>query len=76
MKWCMDDNGKSMLYKKNGVERYPDFKLYKMITRVVHQHTPENAIQDTIFKKYVVTHASINKKNKPMNIDRLPELWR
>jgi hypothetical protein len=76
MKWCMDDNGKSMLYKKNGVERYPDFKLYKMITRVVHEHTPDNAIKDAIFKKYTVTHASINKKNKPINIDRLPELWR
>ena len=37
-----DDNGKNILYKKNGEERYPNFKLYKMIARIVHNHTPEN----------------------------------
>ena len=38
-KWCTDDEGKNILYKKNGQERYPDFKLYKMIARTVHNHT-------------------------------------
>ncbi|NCA20779.1 MAG: signal recognition particle-docking protein FtsY, partial [Crocinitomicaceae bacterium] len=36
--WCLDDNGKNVLYKRNGQERYPDFKLYKMIARTVHRH--------------------------------------
>ena len=31
--WTTDDNGKNILYKENGEERYPDFKLYKIITR-------------------------------------------
>ena len=34
--WCTDDKGKNILYKKNGEERYPEFKLYKMIARNVH----------------------------------------
>ena len=38
--WCQDDYGKNILYKKNGEERYPDFKLYKMIARTVHNHLP------------------------------------
>ena len=24
-RWCLDDNDLSILYKKNGAERYPDF---------------------------------------------------
>ena len=27
--WIKDDSGKNILYKSNGEERYPDFKLYK-----------------------------------------------
>lgn len=45
-RWCLDDEGKSVLYKKNGRERFPNFKLYKMIARIVHQHTPENQMPD------------------------------
>ena len=76
MEWCMDDDGKSVLYKRNGVERYPDFKLYKMIARKVHGHMPEKAIKNELFAKYVVKHSVLNKKTKIMNIDRMPELWR
>lgn len=76
MRWCLDDAGKSVLYKRNEIERYPDFKLYKMIARIVHKHTPEAALKDAAFKKYVVTHASLNKKARILNVDRLPELWR
>jgi hypothetical protein len=53
LKWCMDDNGKNVLYKKNGDERYPNFKLYKMIARTVHNHTPEEQLKHQIFKLYV-----------------------
>ncbi|NDC88912.1 MAG: hypothetical protein EB075_08930 [Bacteroidetes bacterium] len=75
-KWCLDDSGKSVLYKKNDVERYPRFKLYKMISRIVHRHTPEVAIKDAVFKKYVVTRSTLNKKARIVNVDALPELWR
>ena len=33
--WCYDDKGRNILYKKNNVERYPEFKLYKMINKYV-----------------------------------------
>ena len=38
--WIKDDNKKNILYKSNGEERYPDFKLYKMITRKCTKQTP------------------------------------
>ena len=41
VEWTQDDKGRNILYKKNGDERYPDFKLYKMIARTVHKHTPQ-----------------------------------
>jgi hypothetical protein len=53
-RWCMDDNGKNVLYKKNGEERYPEFKLYKMIARTVHQHTPEAQLEFPFFKQFEV----------------------
>jgi hypothetical protein len=39
--WCNDDMGESVIYTKQGLERYPDFELYRMIVRTVHNHTPE-----------------------------------
>ena len=50
--WLYDDNGVNILYKKNGEERYPDFKLYKMIARIVHNHTPEKQFNHVCFNKY------------------------
>ena len=56
-RWCLDDNGKNVLFKKNGEERYPDFKLYKMIARHVHKHTPENQLSYPFFNQYAITSA-------------------
>ena len=67
--WCVDDQGRNILYKNNDEERYPDFKLYKMIARKVHNHTPHNVIQNKIFSKYVVPKREIKKGSKIMNID-------
>ena len=50
--WLYDDNGVNILYKKNGEERYPDFKLYKMIARIVHNHLPEKQFSHECFKQY------------------------
>jgi len=55
--WCLDDKKRNILYKKNGEERYPDFKLYKMIARTVHAHTPEAQLAKPIFKAYVTKKA-------------------
>ena len=51
-RWCTDDNNKNILYKKNGEERYPNFKLYKMIARTVHNHTPVNQLKYDFFNQY------------------------
>ena len=52
-RWCLDDNDKNLLYKKNGQERYPEFKLYKMIARTVHNHTPQNQLKFDFFKQFL-----------------------
>ena len=71
--WCIDDKGRNVLYKKNGEERYPNFKLYKMIVRTVHNHVPKEVIKNSIFDKYIVGRKNINKSQKVINIDTLPD---
>lgn len=57
LRWCQDDRGKNVLYKRNGEERYPGFKLYKMIARTVHGHTPEKQLEYPFFKSHQIpTH--------------------
>lgn len=51
--WCCDDNGKNMLYKKNGEERYPGFKLYKMIARHSTKHIPAKVLNYPYFAKFI-----------------------
>ena len=53
--WCKDDKGINVLYKSNGEERYPNFKLYKMIARTVHNHIPHNQLQRPEFSKFITT---------------------
>lgn len=64
-KWCEDDHGKNILYKASGEERYPQFKLYKMIARIVHGCTPESQIQYSAFHKFAT---NIPKKNKSTTV--------
>ena len=52
LEWCCDDNGVNLLYKTNGNDRYPDFKLYKMIARYVHNHTPQAQLDRPEFKRF------------------------
>ena len=52
LRWCTDDNGKNILYMKNGEERYPNFKLYKMIARIVHKNTPQEEVNHAMIKRY------------------------
>ena len=59
-----------MLYKNNGEERYPDFKLYKMIVRTVHNHLPEKQLERDIFKNFESSKRKI-KKQKIINIDNM-----
>ena len=61
LRWCTDDNGKNILYKKNGEERYPGFKLYKMIARNVHKHTPEAQLSFSYFSQFETTKKKLVK---------------
>lgn len=71
--WCRDDKERNVLYKNNGEERYPDFKLYKMIARTVHRHTPENQLARDCFSSFITK----NKENTKytVNIDRIPAFF-
>ena len=73
MEWCKDDKGRNILYKNDGEERYPEFKLYKMIARSVHKHTPQTQLEKSIFEKYIVGRKKINKSSKIINLDELPQ---
>jgi hypothetical protein len=50
--WCLDDSGRSVVYKKTGQERYPGFKLYKIIARTVHKHVPKEQLKRPLFAAY------------------------
>ena len=70
-RWITDDNDYNILYKKNGSERYKGFKLYKMISRTVSNHTPEKQLNYPFFNQFK------HKGKRPddiMDIDRLPQL--
>ena len=77
--WCLDDKGINMLYKNNGIERYPEFKLYKMIARCVHNHTPQSQLLRPEFAKYefkplhpLGKSIGIDNALSLINIDNMP----
>lgn len=72
VRWCHDDKKRNIMYKTNGQERYPEFKLYKMIARTVHKHVPEDVLADKHFSKYIVTRKQANKSGVIMDIDTYP----
>jgi hypothetical protein len=72
--WCKDDKQKNILYKSNGDERYPGFKLYKMISRKVNHHIPINQLNKKIFNDFKISHKKIKnvKQKYIINIDEMP----
>jgi len=70
--WCVDDTGLNILYKNTGAERYPDFKLYKMIARCVHNHTPQRQLDRPEFDSFSVDKNKIPKNETIVNIDNIP----
>jgi len=71
-RWCQDDYGKNILYKRTGEERYPNFKLYKMISRLVHKHIPEKQLAFPFFSQFEIC----NERNKnTINIDEIPKYY-
>jgi hypothetical protein len=70
VEWCLDDKGINMLYKNNGTDRYPDFKLYKMIARCVHNHTPQAQLERPEFSAFSKFKGDIPPD--VINIDNIP----
>lgn len=72
--WCKDDKGRNVLYKSNGEDRYPNFKLYKMIARTVHLHLPENQLDRPLFSKYLYKKNKFKMftNEKFVNLDDMP----
>ena len=69
-RWITSDEDKNVLYKRNGEERYPNFKLYKMIARTCHKHTPQEQLKFPFFKQFLMKK---NVKNVVvMDVDKLP----
>lgn len=73
--WMCDDKGRNILYKNNGDERYPEFKLYKMITRTVHNHIPKTQLSHALFSQYSISSKNIKKNQKIMNVDTIPDYF-
>ena len=71
--WTKDDKGRNILYKNNGEERYPEFKLYKMIVRTVHKHLPETQLSNKLFSSFISSKRKI-KKQKIINIDKMESM--
>jgi len=69
--WCKDDKKKCMLYKPSGVERYPGFKLYEMISKASTQHTPENQLRRTEFRQFIIPKAKANIPENLINLDAM-----
>lgn len=72
VEWCLDDKGVNMLYKTNGEDRYPEFKLYKMIARHVHNHTPQAQLERSHFKSFECFKDDIENLNETIDIDKIP----
>jgi hypothetical protein len=74
LSWVYDDKNRNILYKNNGEERYPDFKLYKMIARTVHNHTPQKVLNNEIFNNYLISKKKINNTTAIFSIDDIDPL--
>ena len=70
--WCKDDSNNCVLYKSNGDERYKHFKLYKMIARRVHKHTPANQLSRPEFSQFKVHPSKIGSADNLIDIDAMP----
>lgn len=67
--WLYDDNGRNMLYRSNGDDKYPGFKLYKMISKIVHGHLPEKQYGHSCFNQFIVDKDEETNDESMVDID-------
>jgi hypothetical protein len=72
--WCQDDKGKNILYKSSGAERYPEFKLYKMIARTVHNSIPHEELKNPLFKSLIVDNIPKETSDKNYTVIDLDDI--
>ena len=72
LNWVLDDKGRNILYKKNGDERYLEFKLYKMIARTVTKHVPIDVLTNAYFDKFIIPKKEIKQALQVMDLDVIP----
>jgi hypothetical protein len=72
-KWCSDDNKKNLLYTNKGEERFPDFKLYRMIAKNVHHCVPHEELKNPLFQQFKMNNvdSSFYIEDFIMNIDEI-----
>lgn len=75
--WCLDDNGKNIIYKTDGTLRYENFKLYKMIARTVHNKVPSEQIKSPQFKNFITKENPLKNTGNSLfvNIDELTPMF-
>ena len=55
-RWLIDSRGKSILWNRNGEERFGGFLLYKHIARYCHNAIPINELQNNEFKRFKLSN--------------------
>jgi hypothetical protein len=59
--WLTDDNGKNVLRKPDGKERYPDFDLYRALAAEVHRAVPKKQIERPLFAGFKILSKALPK---------------
>lgn len=78
LRWITDDNNHNILYKSNGEERYPDFKLYKMIAiKANHRCCPVETIQAGYFQDFILNKqkSTTDVKSKLFVVNKIPTFY-
>ena len=62
--WLTDDEGKNVLRKPSGEERYPDFDLYRALAADVHNAMPKTQVEKALFAPFRCTAKDVPADTK------------
>jgi hypothetical protein len=78
LKWITDADNHNILYKSNGEERYPGFKLYKMIAIKANERCcPFENIKTPYFQDFIINKDKLSRdiKNKLFVVHKIPTFY-